>query len=160
MQLPAPRAAGDAGALGIARDHNCARTTMTDRASEAGGESMALDDIKIHVKLKLSALWASVMFCIFLGVVEVALTALIVWYAWNWPRQEAILSSHFSSSSRCRAKDRSSVFARQLVSSPSRLPAIMKASIIPLTHGSVSLCPRWGRTRWRAWASDCATRSP
>jgi len=30
--------------------------------------------------------WA---FYIFLGVVEVVLTALIVWYAWNWPRQEA-----------------------------------------------------------------------
>jgi hypothetical protein len=30
--------------------------------------------------------WA---FYIFLGVVEVALTALIVWYAWNWPRQGA-----------------------------------------------------------------------
>ena len=29
-------------------------------------------------------------FYIFLGVVEVALTALIVWYAWNWPKQEAI----------------------------------------------------------------------
>ena len=26
----------------------------------------------------------------FLGVVEVGLTALIVWYAWNWPKQEAI----------------------------------------------------------------------
>jgi len=30
--------------------------------------------------------WA---FYIFLGVAEVALTGLIVWYAWNWPRQEA-----------------------------------------------------------------------
>jgi hypothetical protein len=133
----------------------------------------ALDDIKIHVRLKLSALWASVMFCyiyadyfglyvpgalqrmlagkmgpfgpttqgvlvgtsvmmaipsvtvflslvlkpnlsrwlniilgvlytviilitmwdwafyIFYGVIEVALTALIVWYAWTWPKQEA-----------------------------------------------------------------------
>jgi hypothetical protein len=29
--------------------------------------------------------WA---FYIFLGIVEVALTALIVWYAWNWPKQE------------------------------------------------------------------------
>jgi hypothetical protein len=29
--------------------------------------------------------WA---FYIFLGIVEVVLTALIVWYAWNWPRQE------------------------------------------------------------------------
>ncbi len=26
---------------------------------------------------------------IFLGIVEVALTALIVWHAWKWPRQEA-----------------------------------------------------------------------
>jgi hypothetical protein len=133
-----------------------------------------LEDVKVHVKLKLSALWASVMFCyiygdyfglykpgtlqemiagkmgplgpatqgvllgvaimmaipgvmvflslvlpaavnrwanvtfgviytvimlmtmpgewafyVFLGVVEVALTGLVVWYAWNWPRQEA-----------------------------------------------------------------------
>lgn len=134
----------------------------------------ALDDIKINVKMKISALWASVMFCylygdyfwlyqpgklqgmlegkmvplgpttqgvllftsvlmsipalmvflslalkaslnrwvnivlgvlytvfvlitmqgawvfyIFMGSVDVVLTALIVWYAWNWPRQEA-----------------------------------------------------------------------
>ena len=133
----------------------------------------ALDDIKIHVKIKMSTLWVSVMFCyiygdyfglyvpgalqrmlegkmgpfgpttqgvllgtslmmvipsvmiflslalkpnlnrwvniilgviytviilitmwdwafyIFLGIVEVVLTALIVWYAWNWPKQEA-----------------------------------------------------------------------
>ena len=133
----------------------------------------ALDDIKIHVKLKLSALWASVMFCyiyadyfglyvpgalramlegkmgpfgpttqgilvgtslmmaipsvmvflslalqpnlnrwvnislgvlytviilitmwdwafsIFWGIIEVILTALIVWYGWQWPKQAA-----------------------------------------------------------------------
>ena len=134
----------------------------------------ALDDIKVHVRLKLSALWASVMFCyiygdyfwlyapgklqgmlegkmvplgqatqgvlfgvsvsmaipavmiflslalkanlsrwlniilgmvytvfvlitmpgawafyLFLGSVDILLTSLIVWYAWNWPRQEA-----------------------------------------------------------------------
>lgn len=133
----------------------------------------ALDDMKIHVKMKISALWASVMFCyiyadyfglyapgtlqgmlagrmgplgpttqgvllgtslmmaipsvmvflslalkpklnrwvniilgviytviilitmwdwafyIFFGVVEVVLTALIVWYAWNWPKELA-----------------------------------------------------------------------
>jgi hypothetical protein len=30
--------------------------------------------------------WA---FYVFLGVVEVALTVLIVWYAWNWPKHEA-----------------------------------------------------------------------
>lgn len=133
----------------------------------------ALDDIKIHVKLKLSALWAAVMFCyiygdifrlfqhgelqsmldgkmwgapvtqgllagtsafiaipsimvflslvlrphlnrwaniifgvfytgtmlftmmysgpwayyIFLGFIEATLTGLVVWYAWNWPKQ-------------------------------------------------------------------------
>jgi hypothetical protein len=28
-------------------------------------------------------------FYIFYGVVEVALTGLIVWYAWKWPRQKA-----------------------------------------------------------------------
>ena len=27
-------------------------------------------------------------FYIFLGIVEVVLTALIVWYAWKWPKQE------------------------------------------------------------------------
>jgi hypothetical protein len=132
-----------------------------------------LDDIKIHVKLKLSALWSSVMFCyiyadffglyvpgsvqrmlagkmgplgpvtqmvllgtsvtlaipsvmiflslvlkpnvnrwlntilgvlytaiilitmwrwafyIFYGVIEIVLTGLVVWYAWNWPKQKA-----------------------------------------------------------------------
>ena len=30
--------------------------------------------------------WA---FYIFLGIVEVVLTAMIVWYAWNWPKHEA-----------------------------------------------------------------------
>jgi hypothetical protein len=135
--------------------------------------STGLDDIRVHVKIKLSALWASVMFCyiygdyfglykphaleamlagkmgplgpasqgvllgtsammaipsvmvflslvltprvnrwlniifgsmytiimlitmpgawvyyIFLGVIEIAITLLIVWYAWKWPKQE------------------------------------------------------------------------
>jgi hypothetical protein len=139
-----------------------------------GMKNAGLDDIKIHVRIKISALWASVMLCyiygdyfglyqpgklqgmlegkmvplgpttqrvllgtsvmmaipavmvflslalkpnlnrwvnitlgviytviilitmpgawafyIFLGGVEAVLTALIVWYAWNWPRQEA-----------------------------------------------------------------------
>jgi len=133
----------------------------------------ALDDIKLHVKVRISALWASVMFCyiyadyfglyvpgrlqaildgkmgplgpttqgilmgtsvvmaipslmiflslalkptlsrwtniicgiaytaiilitmwdwafyVFFGVIEIALTSLVVWYAWHWPRQEA-----------------------------------------------------------------------
>jgi hypothetical protein len=67
--------------------------------------STGLDDIKVHVKIKISALWASVMFCyiygdyfglykpgawvfyIFLGVIEIPLTALIVWYAWKWPKR-------------------------------------------------------------------------
>lgn len=140
-------------------------------ASDAGA---VLDDFKVHVKMKLSALWASVMFCyvygdyfwlyapgklqdmlkgnmaplgpatpgvllftsvsmaipavmiflslalkanlsrrvnmilgalytvfvlvtlpgarafyLFLGGVDVVLTALVVWYAWHWPKQEA-----------------------------------------------------------------------
>jgi uncharacterized protein DUF6326 len=142
-----------------------------------------LEDVKVHVKLKLSALWASVMFCyiygdyfglfkpgtlpemiagkmgplglatqgvllgvaimmaipgvmvflslvlpptvnrwtnvtfgviytlimlmtmpgewafyIFLGVVEAALTALVVWYAWSWPRLEGKIASVAGSS--------------------------------------------------------------
>lgn len=59
-------------------------------------------DLKIPVRLKLSALWVSAMLCyvmlitmlpgrwmfyLFLGVVEIALALLIVWYAWNWPLQ-------------------------------------------------------------------------
>jgi hypothetical protein len=29
------------------------------------------------------------VFYVFLGIVEIALTVLIVWYAWNWPKHEA-----------------------------------------------------------------------
>jgi hypothetical protein len=36
----------------------------------------------------LSALTDSWAYFIFLGVVEVALTVLIVWYAWKWPNPE------------------------------------------------------------------------
>jgi len=142
-----------------------------DSTKKAG---TALDDIEVHVKMKISALWASVMFCyiygdyfwlyqprklqgmlegnmaplgpttqgvlvgtsvsmaipavmvflslalkanlnrrvniilgvlytvfvlitmpgawafyIFLGSLDLALTSLIVWYAWHWPKQEA-----------------------------------------------------------------------
>jgi hypothetical protein len=28
------------------------------------------------------------MFYIFLGVIEIVLTALIVWYAWKWPKRK------------------------------------------------------------------------
>ena len=147
---------------------------MRNQLDEMKNARASLDDIKIHVKIKMSALWASVMFCyiygdyfglyqagklqgmlegkmvplgpatqgvlvgtsvmmaipsvmvflslalkpnlnrwvniilgviytliilitmpgawafyIFLGTVDVVLTALIVWYAWNWPKQEA-----------------------------------------------------------------------
>src|SRR6202011_5867708 len=34
--------------------------------------------------------WA---FYVFLGVVEVALTVLVVWYAWSWPRQDGKIAS-------------------------------------------------------------------
>ena len=47
------------------------------------------DDIKIHVKLKISALWASVMFFIFYGIIEITLTGLVVRYAWKWPKLKA-----------------------------------------------------------------------
>ncbi len=40
----------------------------------------------VFVLVTMPGAWA---FYIFLGSVDVVLTALIVWYAWNWPRQEA-----------------------------------------------------------------------
>jgi hypothetical protein len=162
------------GAYILQRDHSswgpAGRTLKTQIMTTP---PPVLEDVKVHVKLKLSALWASVMFCyiygdyfglykpgtlqemiagkmgplgpatqgvllgvaimmaipgvmvflslvlppavnrwanvafgliyavimlmtmpgewafyVFLGVVEVLLTALIVWYAWKWPRQE------------------------------------------------------------------------
>ena len=41
----------------------------------------------LYTLIILVTMWDWV-FYIFLGIVEVALTSLIVWYAWNWPRQE------------------------------------------------------------------------
>jgi hypothetical protein len=38
------------------------------------------------ITMLLPGVWA---YYIFLGIVEVVLTALIVWYAWKWPKQEA-----------------------------------------------------------------------
>ncbi len=148
----------------------------------------SLSDIRIHVKLKLSALWASVMFCyiygdffgllqpgkleaigsgktpigptnqgillgmavlmtipsvmiflslalgpklsrwmnivlgsiftlimlatmpgawrfyLFLGGVEVALTVLIVWFAWRWPKQDAVGENATDHTARLRQK--------------------------------------------------------
>jgi hypothetical protein len=40
----------------------------------------------VIILITMRGSWA---FYIFLGVVEVTLTALVVWYAWNWPKQEA-----------------------------------------------------------------------
>ncbi|MDT4897883.1 MAG: hypothetical protein QOH25_2960 [Acidobacteriota bacterium] len=40
----------------------------------------------VFVLITMPGAW---VFYIFLGGVDVILTALIVWYAWNWPRQEA-----------------------------------------------------------------------
>jgi hypothetical protein len=40
----------------------------------------------ILLTLLMPGVWAHY---IFVGIVEVVLTALIVWYAWKWPKQEA-----------------------------------------------------------------------
>lgn len=66
-----------------------------------GKNERVLEDVKIHVKIKLSALWASVMFLFayvdIMGkyepghskdAVELFLLALIIWYAVKWPKQE------------------------------------------------------------------------
>ena len=44
----------------------------------------------IYTVIMLITMPGAWIFYVFLGIVEVALTALIVWYAWNWPKQEAI----------------------------------------------------------------------
>ncbi len=56
-----------------------------------------LEDMKVPVKLKLSALWAALMFLYaygdifayfrpgFIEDVEAAIAVLIVWFAWKWP---------------------------------------------------------------------------
>lgn len=43
----------------------------------------------IYTVIILITMQGSWAFVIFLGIIEIVLTALIVWYAWNWPRQEA-----------------------------------------------------------------------
>lgn len=48
----------------------------------------------IYTVIMLVTMWgASWKFYVFLGTVEVALTATIVWYAWNWPRHFGLSSS-------------------------------------------------------------------
>ena len=40
----------------------------------------------ILITMLMPGVWAHYYF---VGIIEVVLTALIVWYAWNWPKQEA-----------------------------------------------------------------------
>jgi hypothetical protein len=40
----------------------------------------------ILITMLMPGVWAHY---IFVGIVEVVLTALVVWYAWKWPKQEA-----------------------------------------------------------------------
>ena len=42
----------------------------------------------IYTVLMLVAMRGAWVFYMFLGVIEVVLTALIVWHAWNWPRED------------------------------------------------------------------------
>jgi hypothetical protein len=41
----------------------------------------------LYTVIMILAIRGSWHFYIFLGLVEIALTALIVWYAWTWPKQ-------------------------------------------------------------------------
>ena len=43
----------------------------------------------LYTLIILATMPGSWAFYIFLGVVEAVLSALIAWYAWNWPRREA-----------------------------------------------------------------------
>jgi hypothetical protein len=49
-----------------------------------------LEDFKVNVKIKIAALWTSLMFCYIYedySIVEIIITSIIVWYAWKWPRK-------------------------------------------------------------------------
>lgn len=39
--------------------------------------------------LMLATMPGAWMYYVFLGVIEIVLTLLIVWYAWHWPKQES-----------------------------------------------------------------------
>lgn len=42
----------------------------------------------IYTMIILITMW-DWAFYVFFGIIEVSLTGLVVWYAWDWPRQEA-----------------------------------------------------------------------
>ena len=42
----------------------------------------------IYTVIILITMWFSAIY-MFWGIIEVVLTGLVVWYAWNWPMQEA-----------------------------------------------------------------------
>ena len=42
----------------------------------------------LYTVIILITMWQWAFYVLF-GIIEVALTGLVVWYAWNWPRQEA-----------------------------------------------------------------------
>ena len=42
----------------------------------------------IYTVIILITMWGGWAFYVFWGVIEVVLTGLVVWHAWNWPRQE------------------------------------------------------------------------
>lgn len=41
----------------------------------------------VYSLIMVAAILGSWHFYIFLGVIEIALTVSIIWYAWNWPKQ-------------------------------------------------------------------------
>ena len=41
----------------------------------------------IYTVIILITMWFSAVY-LFFGIIEVVLTGLVVWYAWNWPKQE------------------------------------------------------------------------
>ena len=59
--------------------------SLAEAEPESLGEHHPGRDYTVIVLITMPG-WA---FYIFLGSVDVVLTALIVWYAWNWPKREA-----------------------------------------------------------------------
>ena len=66
----------------------------------------------------LITMW-SWLFYVFFGVIEIVLTGLIVWYAWNWPRAQPDASLRGDLPSRSDRQSAASRFLRSTLSSAS-----------------------------------------
>ena len=99
---------------GVVQEMLDGKTLMTQGMLLAAAITMAIPSVMVFVSLVLKPKlnrWANVVlgviysiimlitmlgafgaYYVFLGIVETVMTATIVWYAWNWPKQQVVPS--------------------------------------------------------------------